>query len=161
VLECLGSAPWRVILPLHPRTRSKLHAAGLPAPANVELRDPVSYTEMLVLERDAVAIATDSGGVQREAYLWGVPCLTLREETEWVETIELGWNTLVGVDPRLFRAALSRELPRGRPPVFGNGRAAEAIAQLLARAIESGRSRRRDSLPAWSTPARPRYRANA
>jgi UDP-N-acetylglucosamine 2-epimerase len=131
VLECLGTAPCPVILPLHPRTRSKMDAAGLRAPANVELRDPVTYSEMLVLERDAAAIATDSGGVQREAYVWGVPCVTLREETEWVETVELGWNTLVGVDPQRFRAALNREPPRGRPPVFGNGHAAERIAQLL------------------------------
>jgi UDP-N-acetylglucosamine 2-epimerase len=131
VLDCLGTAPCRVILPLHPRTRTKIEAAGLSAPANVELREPVTYTEMLVLERDAVAIATDSGGVQREAYLWGVPCVTLREETEWVETAELGWNTLVGVDPDRFRAALERDLPGERPPVFGDGHAADAIAELV------------------------------
>jgi UDP-N-acetylglucosamine 2-epimerase len=132
VLDCLGTAPCRVILPLHPRTRTKIEAAGLSAPANVELRDPVTYSEMLVLERDAVAVATDSGGVQREAYVWGVPCLTLREETEWVETVELGWNTLVGVDPKRFRAALDRRPPAERPPIFGQGHAADAIAVLVA-----------------------------
>jgi UDP-N-acetylglucosamine 2-epimerase len=132
VLDCLGTAPCRVILPLHPRTRTKIEAAGLSAPANVELRDPVTYSEMLVLERDAVAVATDSGGVQREAYVWGVPCVTLREETEWVETVELGWNTLVGVDPKRFRAALDRRPPAERPPIFGQGHAADAIAVLVA-----------------------------
>ncbi|PZS33684.1 MAG: UDP-N-acetylglucosamine 2-epimerase (non-hydrolyzing), partial [Pseudonocardiales bacterium] len=72
VLGCLGAAPWRVILPVHPRTRARLDAAGLRPPGNVELRDPVPYTRMLELERGARAIATDSGGVQREAYLWQV-----------------------------------------------------------------------------------------
>ena len=148
VLECLGAAPYPVILPLHPRTRSKIEAAGLRAPANVELRDPVTYSEMLVLERDAVAVATDSSGLQREAYLWGVPCVTLRDETEWVETIELGWNTLVGAKPERFRAALDRKLPRARPPVFGNGHAAEGIAQLVVSHLQG-----RDASAAWGRDA--------
>ena len=76
---------------------------------------------MLTLERDAVAIATDSGGVQREAYLWGVPCITMREETEWIETVSTGWNTLVGVDAEKFRAALAKPRPQKRPPIFGDG----------------------------------------
>ena len=100
----------------------------------------VTYTEMLALERGAVAIATDSGGVQREAYLWGVPCITMREETEWIETVSTGWNTLVGVDAEKFRAALAKPLPAERPPIFGDGNAAERIAELtvahLDRALE-------------------------
>jgi UDP-N-acetylglucosamine 2-epimerase len=92
----------------------------------------VTYSQMLALERDAAAIATDSGGVQREAYLWGVPCITLREETEWVETVEWGWNTLVGADPEAFAAALARPLPSRRPPIFGDGSAARQIARLCA-----------------------------
>ena len=107
VLACLATADCRVIFPLHPRTRKCLEEWGLEVPANVEVRDAVTYTEMLALERDALAIATDSGGVQREAYLWGVPCITLREETEWVETVSTGWNTLVGVDAEQFEAALA------------------------------------------------------
>jgi UDP-N-acetylglucosamine 2-epimerase len=130
VLDCLAAAPCRVILPLHPRTGHAMDSAGLEAPGNVELRGPVTYTEMLALERDAVAIATDSGGVQREAYLQGVPCITLREESEWVETVETGWSTLVGVDPEQFRVALERPRPLERPAVFGEGRASEAIAEL-------------------------------
>jgi UDP-GlcNAc3NAcA epimerase len=140
VLSCLEAAELRVIFPMHPRTRKSLDTWRLAIPANVELRDPVTYTEMLVLERDAVAIATDSGGVQREAYLWGVPCVTMREETEWIETVSTGWNTLVGVDAEKFRAALATASPEARLPIFGNGNAAERIAELtvahLERALE-------------------------
>jgi UDP-GlcNAc3NAcA epimerase len=135
VLSCLECAPCPVVLPLHPRTRLRIEEAGLRMPANVELCGPVTYSQMLVLERDAAAIATDSGGVQREAYLWGVPCLTLREETEWVETVQTGWNTIVGADPAAFRAALGRPRPTERPPVFGDGHAAERIAALVSEHI--------------------------
>ena len=127
MLDCLGRSPWRVVFPVHPRTRAKIEDGGLEFPANVELDEPVPYTRMLALERGAQAIATDSGGVQREAYLWGVPCVTLREETEWIDTVEPGWNTLVGVDPDAFADALAAA-PGERPPVFGDGRAAERIA---------------------------------
>jgi UDP-GlcNAc3NAcA epimerase len=130
VLECLGTVPVPVVFPLHPRTRAALGRFSLTPPANVQLREPVTYSQMLTLERGAVAIATDSGGVQREAYLWGVPCITVREETEWVETVETGWNTLVGADPVAFRAAFERERPAQRPPIFGDGHAAERIAAL-------------------------------
>jgi UDP-GlcNAc3NAcA epimerase len=140
VLACLAAAECRVIFPLHPRTRKSLATWDLPVPANVEVRDAVTYTEMLTLERDAVAIATDSGGVQREAYLWGVPCVTMREETEWIETVSTGWNTLVGVEVEKFRTALEKPAPRSRPPIFGSGHAAERIAELtvahLDRALE-------------------------
>ncbi len=130
VLACLQAAECRVIFPLHPRTRKSLEVWGLMVPANVEVRDAVTYTEMLTLERDATAIATDSGGVQREAYLWGVPCITMREETEWIETVSTGWNTLVGADAEQFRAALAKPSPQSRPPIFGDGTAAKRIAEL-------------------------------
>ncbi len=132
VLACLGTVPLMVVFPLHPRTRAALQRFRLTPPANVLLRDPVTYSEMLTLERGATAIATDSGGVQREAYLWGVPCITVREETEWVETVETGWNTLVGADPRAFQAAFERPRPSERPPIFGDGKAAQRIAALTA-----------------------------
>lgn len=140
VLRCLEVAEDRVIFPVHPRTRKSLDTWGLEVPANVEVRDAVTYTEMLTLERGARAVATDSGGVQREAYLWGVPCITMREETEWIETVSTGWNTLVGVDAEKFRDALDKPLPDARPPIFGDGNAAERIAELtvahLDRALE-------------------------
>ncbi len=135
VLGCLGRSPWRVILPVHPRTRARIAEWDVRVPDNVELVDPVPYTRMLELERGAQAIATDSGGVQREAYLWGVRCLTLREETEWVETVDAGWNTLVGVDADAFADALSRPAPAERPPIFGDGHAARRIAQIVAETL--------------------------
>ena len=139
VLKCLGEADCRVILPLHPRTQKAITAWNLAVPENVESRGPVTYTEMIALERDAVAVATDSGGVQREAYLWGVPCITLREETEWIETVSTGWNTLVGADPERFRNALETPRPTTRPPIFGDGRAAERIAELTVAALAQTR----------------------
>jgi UDP-GlcNAc3NAcA epimerase len=131
VLACLGEAPCRVIFPVHPRTRARMAEWDLPLPSNVEVVEPVSYSRMLALERGARAVATDSGGVQREAYVWGVPCVTLREETEWVETVQTGWNTLVGVDREAFAAALRRPRPAERPPIFGDGHAAQRIAGIV------------------------------
>ena len=138
VLECLGRSPWPVIFPVHPRTRARIEEWELAVPAHVELAAPVPYTRMLELERGARAIATDSGGVQREAYLWGVPCVTLREETEWTDTVDAGWNTVVGVDAEAFAEALARPRPAERPPVFGDGRSAERIARLTVEWLADG-----------------------
>jgi UDP-N-acetylglucosamine 2-epimerase len=91
---------------------------------------------MLALERDAEAIVTDSGGVQREAYFWGVRCITLREETEWTETVASGWNTLVAARPGDVAAALTRALPAERPPLFGDGHAASHIADAVVALLE-------------------------
>jgi len=132
VLECLARSPWPVLMPLHPRTRARIAEWDLEVSPWIRLLEPVSYSRMLALERGANAIATDSGGVQREAYMWGVPCLTLREETEWSDTVQTGWNTIVGVDPDAFAAALARPLPKERPPIFGDGRAAPRIAAIVA-----------------------------
>jgi UDP-GlcNAc3NAcA epimerase len=132
IMACLGRAGMRVVLPAHPRLRARITEWGIAVPDTVELAEPVLYSEMLALERGAQAIATDSGGVQREAYLWGVPCVTLREETEWIETVQTGWNTLVGVDADAFAAALGKPRPSERPPIFGDGHAAERIAGLIS-----------------------------
>jgi UDP-N-acetylglucosamine 2-epimerase len=138
VLECLGRSNLPVIMPLHPRTRARIDAWNLEVPDVIELIGPVPYTRMLELERGAGAIATDSGGVQREAYLWGVRCLTLREETEWTDTVRTGWNTIVGVDPDAFEAALATPLPEQRPAIFGDGHAARRIAQIVAELVGAG-----------------------
>jgi UDP-N-acetylglucosamine 2-epimerase len=142
VLACLASSPWPVLMPLHPRTAARLSELGLELPANVRALGPVSYPRMLELERGARVIATDSGGVQREAYMWGVPCITLREESEWTPTVELGWNTLVGVDPLAFAAALKKPRPLSRPPVFGDGHAAGRIAAIVAEVADRSAGRR-------------------
>lgn len=137
VLSCLEVLPYHVVMPVHPRTRKRLAEARLDVPYNVELREPVTYTEMLTLERDADVIVTDSGGVQREAYMWRVPCITLREETEWVETVETGWNAIVGVDPERVVDALTRPRPLASPPVFGDGKAAEHTADAVMEFLDT------------------------
>jgi UDP-N-acetylglucosamine 2-epimerase len=124
-----------VIFPVHPRTRVALERGGHGLPDNVIPIPPVGYLEMVALESRAHAIATDSGGVQKEAYLSGVPCITLRSETEWVETVEAGWNRVVDADPTAVAAALADESfmsrDRPRPDLYGGGHAAARIVATL------------------------------
>jgi UDP-GlcNAc3NAcA epimerase len=121
-----------VVFPVHPRTRRKLAELDTPCAPELQLIEPVGYLDMLILERHARLILTDSGGVQKEAYFFAVPCLTLRRETEWVEAVETGWNQLVGDDLASI-VQLARDFrPTGSPPpLFGDGHAAERIAALL------------------------------
>ncbi len=125
------AADYPVVFPVHPRTRQKL--AGLDSyEPNLHLIEPVGYLDMLLLERQARLILTDSGGVQKEAYFFAVPCLTLRRETEWVETVDTGWNRLVGNDLALIAQLAHDPKPTGSPlPLFGDGHAADRIAALL------------------------------
>ena len=133
ILAGLAQSPDPVLLPLHPRTRAALERFHLQLPPPVRAIDPVGYFEALSLQSQARLIVTDSGGVQKEAYLVGVPCLTLRDETEWPETVTTGWNTLVGAQPEAIAAGLRARRPSGpRPALFGTGSAAQRIAALVA-----------------------------
>jgi len=126
--------PGTTVLPLHPRTAVRLDAAGLRErlDAAVLVLPPLGYLDFMKLAIHARAVLTDSGGVQKEAYLLGVRCVTLRETTEWVETVEAGWNTLVGLDAGAAVAALERPAPEGeRPELYGGGRAAERVRDVL------------------------------
>jgi UDP-N-acetylglucosamine 2-epimerase len=107
-------------------------SADIEAPANLRLSEPVSYIEMLALERNASAILTDSGGVRREAYFLGIPCVTLRTESEWPETLATGWDVLAGSDVDHIVGAAQRPRPEAPPPpLFGDGHAAERIVEIL------------------------------
>jgi UDP-GlcNAc3NAcA epimerase len=136
LVALVRALPGPVVWPLHPRTRARLHAAGLweeleEGGAGLRLAEPLGYGAMAALVCHARAVATDSGGVQKEAYLAGVPCLTLRPCTEWVETVAAGWNTLVDLDPAAALAALERTPPPERPALYGDGHAAERCVRAI------------------------------
>jgi UDP-N-acetylglucosamine 2-epimerase (non-hydrolysing)/UDP-GlcNAc3NAcA epimerase len=143
LVELLEALPMTAIFPLHPRTRARLEAAGLlerlASAERLKVVAPLGYLDFLVLARHARAILTDSGGVQKEAYLLGTPCITLRSTTEWVETVEQGWNVLVDLDSAAVFAALEGEPPAGeRPELYGGGHAAERICDILATYTPAG-----------------------
>jgi UDP-GlcNAc3NAcA epimerase len=132
ILDTLGQAGQPIVFPVHPRTQKTLSTLHSQVPGNILLQEPVGYLDMLMLEKHARLILTDSGGVQKEAYWFGVPCITLRKETEWVETVSVGWNVLVSADrDRIAKAISSFAPPVERPPLFGDGRAAERVVSLI------------------------------
>jgi len=142
LVELLCAVPGEVVLPLHPRTRARLASAGLLERVERELAvtPPLGYLDFTALLVRSRAVLTDSGGVQKEAYLAGVPCVTLRDTTEWVETVEVGWNVLVDLDADAALAALERPAPSERPELYGDGRAAERVVAALERAFTAGRA---------------------
>jgi UDP-GlcNAc3NAcA epimerase len=135
LVKLIRTLPVPIIFPLHPRTSVRLQDAGLleqlEAIDGLRLTEPLGYVEFSSLVHHARAVVTDSGGVQKEAYLAGVPCVTLRVSTEWVETVEAGWNTVVDLDPPLALAALDRTPPATRPPLYGDGHAAPRCVQAI------------------------------
>jgi UDP-N-acetylglucosamine 2-epimerase (non-hydrolysing)/UDP-GlcNAc3NAcA epimerase len=142
LVDLLLAVPVPVVLPLHPRTRARLAASGwlgeLETAAHVRLQPPLGYLEFTALVGHARAVLTDSGGVQKEAYLAGVPCVTLRDSTEWVETVQTGWNVLVDLDAPSALAALERAVPAERPELYGDGRAGARVVAAVTGAPVAG-----------------------
>jgi UDP-GlcNAc3NAcA epimerase len=131
IVDGLGRVDERVLFPAHPRTRAALGGSELRP--NVEVISPLGYLDMAALVSQARVLVTDSGGLQKEAYWYGVPCVTARPSTEWVDTVELGANVLVDDDPQQLAAAVaSARMPDERPPLYGDGHAAERVAASLA-----------------------------
>jgi UDP-N-acetylglucosamine 2-epimerase len=134
IMRGLDEGGMEVVLPLHPRTRSRLREDS---GKRIQLIDPVGYLDMIALEDAAKLIVTDSGGVQKEAYFLGKPCITLRETTEWTDTIKLGWNVLVGSDAAGIAQAIRTFRPAGEhAQPFGDGHASEKIEELLSTAVK-------------------------
>jgi UDP-GlcNAc3NAcA epimerase len=132
ILEGFARAGEAIVLPLHPRTRQKLADFGLTPPANVRVMEPTGFIQMLQLERNARCIVTDSGGVQKEAFFFRRPCVTLRNETEWTELVDSGWNRLVGCDPaRIAEAIRTAGAPDNWPAFYGDGEASQKIVARL------------------------------
>jgi UDP-GlcNAc3NAcA epimerase len=132
ILAGLSQSEHPVVLPLHPRTRKRLTEFGMQIDDRIRIIDPIGYLDMMRLEAHARLIATDSGGIQKEAYFHGVPCLTLRDETEWTELVQLGVNRLAGArTDDIVRGMKTAHMPAHDPNVYGNGHAAELIAQAL------------------------------
>lgn len=133
IFQGLAETELPIILPLHPRTRGKLDEFKIAIPSNINITSPVGYLEMVWLEANCRVVATDSGGVQKEAYFHGKPCITLREETEWVELVEEGYNKVVGAKKEEIIAALSEIdsiVPGGA--IYGVGDSAEKIVEILS-----------------------------
>ncbi|MSO95079.1 MAG: UDP-N-acetylglucosamine 2-epimerase (non-hydrolyzing) [Thermoleophilia bacterium] len=140
IVAGLGRSAHRVVLPAHPRTRNVLAAQGIEVPPSITVIDPLGYLDFAALASQAAVIATDSGGLQKEAYWYGVPCVTMRPSTEWVATVEAGANVLVDDDPdRIATAIGDARMPPGRPELYGDGRAAERIAAVLGEALPGRR----------------------
>jgi UDP-N-acetylglucosamine 2-epimerase len=133
IVNILNNLKETVVFPVHPRTEAALKKLDIRFAPNVHTIDPIGYYDMMILEENARIIATDSGGVQREAYFLSVPCLTLRDETEWMETVTVGWNNLVGVEEdHVLKAWKEFSPPQGHPPIFGDGSASVKIASIIS-----------------------------
>jgi UDP-GlcNAc3NAcA epimerase len=134
LIEAFGKMEGVVVFPVHPRTRARMADFRITPPSNLLMTDPVSYLDMLVLQRHAQIILTDSGGVQKEACFAGTPCITLRSETEWVETIQSGWNVLAwGSVESILHAVAKQQYAGARVPMlaYGDGYAAARIASAI------------------------------
>lgn len=140
ILNAFEQSNEKIVFPVHPRTRKALGQLEYSPPPHVKLIEPVGYVEMVCLASMSRKVITDSGGLQKEAYWLKVPCITLREETEWIETVEVGWNIIVGTEPARILAALSSfEPPEYHPPLYGERGASERCVMLLERYTTGGK----------------------
>ena len=138
IVEGLNGIDGMVVFPVHPRTRARMQEEGLALGPNVRLIEPLSYLELASLASQARVVVTDSGGLQKEAYWYGVPCVTIRPSTEWVDTVAVGANVLVDADPEAIADAVATAaMPANRPVLYGDGHASERIAQVLVATIPS------------------------
>lgn len=133
ILSVFSEIDEKIVFPVHPRTKNQIDKYHIDISSeNILIIPPVGYLDMLVLEKHAKKIMTDSGGIQKEAYFLHVPCVTLREDTEWLETVQYGWNVLVGSDIEQVLVEISKQKPTGTPPeLFGRGNSSEIICRLL------------------------------
>lgn len=132
IIEALSESNQKIVLPLHPRTKKFIEQYNLKVGENIKIIDPIGYLDMLSLEENCTKIVTDSGGIQKEAYFLNKPCITMRDETEWVETVNNGWNLIVGSDSKKIVDALQSFNPTGTPaPAFGNGDSSSIIADII------------------------------
>jgi UDP-GlcNAc3NAcA epimerase len=132
ILNAIDRLEETVVFPAHPRTRKLLAELSWQPGPHLSLVDPLSYFDALILEKNARLLLTDSGGMQKEAYCLNTPCVTLREQTEWVETVESGWNLLVGADTdRILAAVQSFRPPIEHPALYGDGKTGQAIVRVL------------------------------
>jgi UDP-N-acetylglucosamine 2-epimerase len=137
ILAAFDAVDEQIVFPVHPRTRKMITVTRGSHKPHIHMIDPVGYLDMVALARSARLVLTDSGGLQKEAYWLGVPCVTLRDETEWVETVETGWNLLVGSSERRIVEAVRTYKPTAtRPALYGDGAAAARCVELLGSSAE-------------------------
>lgn len=133
IIEALNESKTKIVLPLHPRTKKYIESYGLNVRENISVIDPVGYLDMVNLEMHAKKIVTDSGGVQKEAFFMKKPCITIRDQTEWVETVQNGWNVIVGTDKNKIKDNIKNFAPqKEQDNIFGDGKAAEKILANLS-----------------------------
>lgn len=146
ILKAFAQLDKPVVFPIHPRTRKAIASINTQY-ENILFTDPIGYLDMLILEKNAKKILTDSGGVQKEAYFFKVPCITLRKETEWVETVKSGWNILAGTEPKRILKAVKAKTPTSSANnAFGNGKASAKICNILKNYRHSEASKRPKNL---------------
>tara|TARA_B100001079_G_C16299215_1_gene464654 strand:- start:455 stop:1009 length:555 start_codon:yes stop_codon:yes gene_type:complete len=121
-----------IVLPVHPRSRKMIESTNTIIPENISIIEPLGYLDFIFLQKHSEKIITDSGGIQKEAYLNGIPCITIRPETEWIETVKAGWNVLVGdKKDQLIENCLHFKPSHNRPRYFGDGNSSKKIISIL------------------------------